>query len=236
MCCNFGGGGWWREKTMKHASRPAIFKWRQTAPELILCALRWYLRYSLSLRDVEELLAERDLQADHTTIWRCFQCYGPALEQRLRRHLKPTNKSWRVDETYIRVKGRWCYLYRAIDSTGATIDFLLSAWRDAAAAKRLFRQALRAPSHPQPRVINTDKARLYGSAIVAVKAEGTLRHRCRHRPVQYLNNLLEQDHRALKRRVQAKQSFREFRSSADDCGIRGVAHDPQGAGAVGQRG
>jgi transposase-like protein len=114
-----------------------MFKWRQTAPELILCAVRWYLRYSLSLRDVEELLAERGLEADHTTIWRRVQRYGPELEQRLRRHLKPTNKSWRVDETYIRVQGRWCYLYRAIDSTGATIDFLLSALRDAAAAKRL---------------------------------------------------------------------------------------------------
>ena len=145
---------------MKNATRPAIFKWRQTAPELILCAVRWYLRYSLSLRDVEELLAERGLAADHTTIWRWVQRYGPEPELRLRRHLMPTNRSWRVDETYIRVKGAWCYLYRAIDSAGATIDFLLSALRDAAAAKRLFRKALSDPSHPQPRVINTDKARL----------------------------------------------------------------------------
>src|SRR5208337_2109921 len=141
------------------------------------------------------------------------QRYGPELEQRLRRQLKPTNKSWRVDETYVRVKGRWCYLYRAIDSTGAAIDFLLSALRDAAAAERLFRQALSDPSHPQPRVINTDKARLYGSAIAALKEEGTLRRRCRHRPVQYLNNILEQDHRAIKRRVKAKQSFREFQAA-----------------------
>ena len=133
------------------------------------------------------------------------------MEQRLRRHLKPTNKSWRVDETYIRVQGRWCYLYRAIDSTGATIDFLLSALRDA--AQRLFRKALSDPSHPQPRVINTDKARLYGSAIAGMKEEGTLHRRCRHRPVQYLNNILEQDHRAIKRRVKAKQSFREFHAA-----------------------
>jgi IS6 family transposase len=159
------------------------------------------------------LLAERGLEADHTTIWRWVQRYGPELEQRLRRHLKPTKKSWRVDETYIRVQGSWCYLYRAIDSTGATIDFLLSALRDAAAAKRLFRMALSDPSHPQPRVINTDKACLYGSAIAAVKAEGTLHRHCRHRPVQYLNNILEQDHRAIKRRVKAKQSFREFRAA-----------------------
>ncbi len=81
---------------MKNAPRPAIFKWRQTAPELILCAVRWYLRYSLSLRDVEELFAERGLEADHTTIWCWVQRYSPKLEQRLRRHLKPTNKSWRV--------------------------------------------------------------------------------------------------------------------------------------------
>jgi transposase-like protein len=118
-----------------------------------------------------------------------------------------------VDETYIRVQCRWCYLYRAIDSAGATIDFLLSALRDAGAAKRLFRQALSDPAHPQPRVINTDKARLYGSAIAAVKAEGTLRRRCRHRPVQYLNNILEQDPRAIKRRVKAKQNFREFQAA-----------------------
>jgi IS6 family transposase len=82
------------------ATRPTIFKWRQTEPALILCAVRWYLRYSLSLRDVEELLEERGLEADHTTVWRWVQRYGPELAQRLRRHLKPTNKSWRVDETY----------------------------------------------------------------------------------------------------------------------------------------
>ena len=193
---------------MKPATRPAIFKWRQTAPELILCAVRWYLRYSLWLRDVEELLAERGLAADHTTVWRWVQRYGPELEQRLRGHLKPTNKSWRVDETYVRAGGRWCYLFRAIDSSGATIDFLLSALRDASAAQGLFRQALSDPSHAQLRIINTDKAALYGAAIAAVKAAGILRRRCRYRPVQSLNNIIEQDHRAIKRGVKAKQGFR----------------------------
>lgn len=156
---------------MRKAIRPAIFKWRQTAPGLILCAVRRYLRYSLSLRDVEELLTERGLEAYHTAIWRWVQRYGPELEERLRRHLKPTNKSWRVDETYLRVTGRWCYLYRAIDSTGATIDLVLSALRDAAAAKRMFRKALTDLSHPRPRVINTGQARIYDSAISAVKAK-----------------------------------------------------------------
>ena len=195
------------------ATRPTIFKWRQTEPAIILCAVRWYLRYSLSLRDVEELLEERCLEADHTTVWRWVQRYGPELEQRLRRHLKPTNRSWRVDETYVRVKGRWCYLYRAIDSAGATIDFLLSAKRDADSAKRLFRRALSARSHPQPRVINTDLAPIYTSAVPAIKKEGTLRGRCLHRPVQYLNNIIEQDHRAIKRRVNAKQGFRDFQAA-----------------------
>jgi IS6 family transposase len=195
------------------AIRPAIFKWRQSEPAIILCAVRWYLRYSLSYRDVEELLEERGLGADHTTVWRWVLRYAPELDQRMRRHLKPTNKSWRVDETYVKVKGIWRYLYRAIDSAGATIDFLLSARRDADAAKRLFRKALRAPSHPQPRVINTDLAPIYASAIPTIKKEGVLRGRCRHRPVQYLNNIIEQDHRAIKRRIRAKQWFREFHAA-----------------------
>jgi transposase-like protein len=194
-------------------TRPVIFKWRQTEPQLILCAVRWYLRYSLSLRDVEELFEERCLQVDHTTVWRWVQRYGPELEQRLRRHLKPTNRSWRVDETYVKVRGRWCYLYRAIDSAGATIDFLLSAFRDADAAKRLFRKALSTSSHPQPRVINTDLAAIYTSAIPAIKKDWILRRRCRHCPVQYLNNIIEQDHRAIKRRVNTKQGFREFHAA-----------------------
>src|SRR6201987_3019390 len=111
---------------------PGLFKWRQFAPEVILLADGWYLRFSLSYRDVEALLAERGLHADHVTVWRWGQRYAPEMERRLCRPLKPTNDSWRVDETYIRVKGKWRYLYRAVDSAGATIDFLLSAKRDAA--------------------------------------------------------------------------------------------------------
>ena len=221
---------------MKKAIRPAIFKWRQTEPELILCAVRWYLRYSLSFRDVEELLSERGLEADHTTIWRWVQRYGPELEERLRRHLKPTNKSWRVDETYVRVKGRWCYLYRAIDSTGATIDFVLSGLRDAAAAKRLFRKALTVPSHPQPRVINTDQARLYGAAIAGVQKEGILRCRCR----PPADPILEQHPGAGPSSDQTTSEGQAGlscipRGAANDPGIRGNAHDPEGAGAAGER-
>src|ERR1019366_1732312 len=102
--------------------RPAIFKWRQTEPRLILCAVRWYLRYSLSLRDVEELLEERGLNVDHTTVWRWVQYYGPELDLWLRRHLKPTNNACRVDKTFLLVNGRWCCLFRAIHSRGDPID------------------------------------------------------------------------------------------------------------------
>jgi transposase-like protein len=142
-------------------------------------------REEVALRDVEELLEERGLEADHTTVWRVVQRYRPEREPRMRRYLQPTNKSGRADETYIRVKGRWCYLYRAIDSAGATIDFLLSTLRDADAAKRLLRKALSDRCHPQPRVINKDLAPTYGAAIANIKKEGTLQNRCRHRPVQY---------------------------------------------------
>lgn len=198
---------------MADPQRPAIFKWRHFTPEIILCAVRWYLRYSLSHPDVQEFLVERGLDIDHTTVWRWVQRYAPELEERTRPHLKPTNKSWRVDETYVRVKGRWFYLYRAIDSTGATIEFFLSPLRSADAAKALFATALADPSHPQPRVINTDKAKCYPPAISESKDESVLRPRCGHQPVQYLNNIPEQDHRAIKKKIRAKRHSRQFGSA-----------------------
>jgi IS6 family transposase len=121
--------------------------------------------------------------------------YAPELDRRLRKRLKATNDSWRVDETYVRVKGKWVYLYRAVDSTGATIDFLLSAKRDAAAAERFLTKALGGENHPAPRVINTDKHATYPPAIVELKADGVLEEKCTHRAVQYLNILeLRQSH------------------------------------------
>src|SRR5208283_4286070 len=132
------------------------------------------------------------------------------LERRLRSRLRPTNDGWRVDETYIRIKGKWVYLYRAVDSSGATIDFLLSAKRDAAAAERFLAKALGGENHPAPRVIHTDEHAGYPPAIVRLKAEEALKENCRHRPVQYPNNVLEQDHRAIKRRIRASQHFRSF--------------------------
>ena len=166
-----------------------LFKWRQFEPEMILLAVGWYLRFSLSYRDVEELLAERGLLVDYVTVWRWVQRYAPQIQRRLRPRLRPTNDSWRVDETYIRVKGKWVYLYRAVDSSGATIDFLLSAKRDAAAAERFLAKALGGENHPAPRVINTDEHAGYPPAIERLKAAGALEENCRHRPVQYLDDL-----------------------------------------------
>jgi IS6 family transposase len=187
-----------------------LFKWRQFEPEVILLAVGWYLRFSLSYRDVEELLSERGISVDHVTLWRWVQRYAPELEKRLRKRLKATSDSWRVDETYVRVKGPWRYLYRTMDSSGATLDFLLSAKQDAEAAKRFLSKALGRQNHPTPRVIHTDGHGAYPPAVAQLKDEGALDETGRHRVGRYLNNLVEQDHRAIKRRVKASQHFRSF--------------------------
>src|SRR4051794_41354610 len=129
--------------------------------EVILWAVRWYLQFPISYRDLKLMLADRGVEVDHTTLYRWIQAYAPELEKRVRPHLRPTTGSWRVDETYIRVKGRWTYLYRAVDSRGQTIDFLLSAKRDAPAPPRVFRQALKQPHTGNPRPLTVDKNTAY---------------------------------------------------------------------------
>jgi transposase, IS6 family len=183
-----------------------LFKWRQFEPEMILLAVGWYLR-SLCHTATSRSCSPSGACASITSpSGGGVQRYAPELERRLRSRLDSTNDSWRVDETYIRVKGKWVYLYRAVDSTGATIDFLLSAKRDVDAAERFLAKALGGENHPAPRVINTDKHASYPPAI----AELNLDENSKHRPVQYLSNILEQDHRAIKRRVRASQHFRSF--------------------------
>src|SRR6266700_2111454 len=131
-------------------SNQSPFKWRHFESEIILLCVRWYLRYSLSYRDLEEMMLERGLHVDHTTIYRWVQHYAPELEKRCRPHLKACNDSWKVDETYIKVKKAWMYLYRAVDSEGNTLEFLLSATRDAEAAKRFFVKALHSTAGSAP--------------------------------------------------------------------------------------
>jgi transposase, IS6 family len=128
------------------------FKWRHFQADIILLCVRWYLRYALSYRDLEEMMVERGLQVDHTTIYRWVQHYAPELEKRCRPHLKTTSDSWRVDETYIKIRKVWFYLYRAVDSEGNTLDFWLSATRDGEAASRFLVKTFAASHTSLPRV------------------------------------------------------------------------------------
>src|ERR1700687_948852 len=162
---------------------------------------------------MSEMMRERGLEIDPSCIWRWVQQYGPELEKRCRPHLKPTNKSYRVDETYIKVKGKDKYLYRAVDSTGQTIDFLLTAKRDTAAAKRFFRKAVNSSGNPMPRVINVDKNPAYPAAVEALKAEGTLPRRVHLRQCKYLNNVIEQDQRTVKKRSWLAKDYGSFTSA-----------------------
>jgi transposase-like protein len=175
------------------------FKGRQFASEVILWAVRWYLMFPVSYRDLELMLRDRGAAADHTTLFRWIQADAADWEKRIRPHLRPSNGSWRVDETYIRVKGRWTYLYRAVDSRGQTIDFLLSAKRDASAARRFFRKALAQPHTANPRTITVDKNPAYPKAVAEMKAAAKLWRFSRLRQVKYLTNIVEQDHRRVKR-------------------------------------
>jgi transposase, IS6 family len=189
------------------------FKGRQFTSEVILWAVRWYLMFPISYRDLELMLADRGVAVAHTTIFRWIQAYAPEIEKRIRPHLRTSNGSWRVDETYVRVKGRWMYLYRAVDSRGQTIDFLLSAKRDAAAAKRFFRKALGQPHTVAPRTITVDRNAAYPPAIMEIKKQGELWRFSRLRQVKYLNNIVEQDHRGVKRLVRPGLGFGSFHTA-----------------------
>jgi transposase-like protein len=188
-------------------ARGERFRGRQFPDEIIVLCVRWYLRYCLSYRDLEEMMAERGVRVDHSTIARWVLHFGPILNDLIRREMRRPNGSWRVDETYIRVAGRWTYLYRAIDSAGNTIDFLLSPNRDLTAAKGFLQLALSA-APVRPRVINVDGHPAYATAIAELKQEGQLSPKCRCRPSPYLNNIIEQDHRFVKKRIVASQGFR----------------------------
>ena len=195
------------------SGRSSEFKGRHFTSEVILWALRWYLAFPISYRDLSSILLDRGIVVDHTTLFRWVQGYAAKLEQRVRRHLQPCTGSWRVDETYIKVKGVWTYLYRAVDSLGQTIDFLLSAQRDASAAKRFFRKALAQPHTVNPRTITVDKNPAYPRAVADMKRAGELWRFSRLRQCKYLNNIVEQDHRRIKRLVRPGLGFGSLRTA-----------------------
>jgi transposase, IS6 family len=187
-----------------------LFKWKHYQPDIILLTVRWYLRYNLSFRDLVEMMGERGLSIAHTTIMRWVHQYGPELDERIRRYLKTTNDSWRVDETYVKVKGQWMYLYRAVDSEGNTIDFYLSKTRNTEAAKHFFKKALRSFHVSKPRVITVAKNPAYPMAIEELKNPKKMPVGIQLRRVKYLNNIVEQDHRFIKKRIRSMLGLKSF--------------------------
>src|ERR687894_286907 len=196
---------------MKRPSSP--FKWRHYAPDVILLCVRWYCRYSLSYRDLEQMMRERGLAVDHVTVFRWVQCYAPEINRRMRPHLKMSGASFRIDETYVKVGKGWKYLYRAVDKEGATIEFMLSAKRDVSAAKRFFKKLMRAEHRRLPFSIGVDKNAAYPEAFSTSQEERIVPPDCKLRRVKYLNNVIEQDHRFVKKKVRASQCFKSFHTA-----------------------
>lgn len=155
-------------------------------------------------------MRERGLDVDHSTVFRWVQRYAPEINKRIRQHLKMSGASFRIDETYVKVGKSWKYLYRAVDKDGATIEFMLSARRDVSAAKRFFKKLMRADHRRFPFTIGTDKHASYPEAFAASIKEKVLPRDCKLRRVKYLNNMIEQDHRFIRRRWRAVQCFRSF--------------------------
>ena len=187
------------------------FKWKHFSYEIIIWALRWYCQFSLSYRDLVLMMEERSLSISHTTIMRWIHEYAPKLEKRVKRHLRMTNDSWRIDETYIKIKGKWVYLYRAVDSEGNTLDWMLSATRNQKAAMIFFKR-LSSLSHAvkQPRVIGTDKNPSYPPDFEVCKEMNVFIERVALRQIKYLNNIIEQDHRFVKKRAKSSLWFQSF--------------------------
>ena len=185
--------------------RPPLFWKRKFEPHVIVTCVRWYCRFCLSLRDLEELMAERGLAVDHTTIWRWVQHYSPEVLQRLKGEIKRKSSTWHMDETFVRIAGKQKYLFRAVDSHGQTVEFYLSETRDREAAKLFLQRAMANPDNPPPHVFARDGLRSYPAAIRELKSEGCVRQHCLQRTRLYCNNRIESDHRHVKRRLRAMQ-------------------------------
>lgn len=177
--------------------------------DVILVCIRWYAAYPLSYRHLEEMMEERGVSVDHSTISRWAIRFLPILEKAFRKHKRPVGASWRMDETYIKVKGAWKYLYRAVDKEGKTVDFLLTAKRDKTAAMRLFDKAMQANDVPEK--VMMDKSGANKAAIDAINADREIPIVVRQ--AKYLNNIVEQGHRAVKRVTRPMLGFRSFQTA-----------------------
>ena len=185
------------------------FKGSHFEREVILWGVRWYVAYPISYRQLEEMMQERGVAVDHSTLNRWVLKYVPFLEQQFRARKRPVGSSWRMDETYVRIKGAWKYLYRAVDKAGATVDFLLTAKRDRKAALRFLRKAI--GQNGMPKKITIDKSGANMAAIESYNKDQEADIEIRQ--VKYLNNIVEQDHRAVKRLVRPILGFKSFRSA-----------------------
>ena len=189
-----------------------LFKGRHFDREIVMLCVRWYLSYKLSYRDLVAIMGERGIGVAHTTILRWVQHYSPEFERRWNRYARSVGGSWRCDETYIKVKGRWLYLYRAVDKAGKTVDFYLSRNRDVAAAKAFLRKAMR--QQRTPTKITLDAYAVSHRAVADLKRTGELPKRVRVRSRKYLNKIIEQDHRRVKHRLGPMLGLKSFRTAA----------------------
>jgi putative transposase len=191
------------------------FKGNQYPKGVILYAVFFYVRYAVSYRDLEEIMEERGVEVDHATLNRWVVKYSPIIASQAQRQKSRTNSSWRMDETYIKVKGNWTYYYRAVDKNGKTLDFMLSAQRDAKAARRFFKQAIDTNDVPNKVVIDKSGANLAGllwTNVMLKFANGSKLIKILQ--VKYLNNIVEQDHRFIKRLTRPMMGFKSFRSAS----------------------
>lgn len=186
------------------------FKGKQFQKDIIMVAVGYYLRYNLSYREVSEIMNDRGISVCHTTIYRWVQEYSQIIYCLWKKKNKSVGDSWRMDETYIKVKGKWHYLYRAIDSSGMTLDIWLRKNRDKQAAYAFFKRLIK--QFGEPRVLVTDKAPSLRSAFNQLKSEGEFTYTS-HRISKYLNNIIEQDHRSIKKRHKLYQSIRTASST-----------------------
>ena len=196
----------------------ALFKGRHFDGQIIILCVSWYASFKLSLRDLVIMMADRGIRLTHTTILRWVQHYLPEFEKRWSRYARPVGGSWRMDETDIKVRGRWVYLYRAVDKAGQTVDFFLSRNRDVNAVKSFLRHAMK--NRRTPSKITLDAYAASHRAVREMKETGELPRRVKVRSSQYLNNLVEQDHRRIKKRIRPMLGLQRFDHAAVT--IRGI--------------